>query len=693
MCLGKEVMNECVQYPLSSTQEVVWLDQLITPDAPCYNIGGFFVLNGQLDIARFNLAINDVVANHDALRITLTETQSSALQQFNQSLVFQLTRVDFSVFPDAKQRALAYANEKLTQPFNLYESRLWDMQWLKINDDQGYWFFCYHHLVSDGVSVTLIRDAVADAYNRLTKGEILTNTGEQKPAYENFIGKDNSYLSSNRYQKDKSFWFECFTTAPEPLFLKVNDGNETHVVKQLTWRLPQAIFTKITDIANTIGCSNSHFFMAVIAIYFSRICGQRENIVIGMPVHNRSNNEQKKTVGMFSSVIPVSITINPDESFEQTMQALARQLKRVYRHQRFPMSEITRQLRTETSAIVDLYDISLSVEDIASDIEFNELSSTLVPLHNGFEPQPLTIAIQAYDKFEDVLVHFNYDVNFFNTAEIKQHQQRIEQLTLQAVAEPQHKVSQLSLLLKGERQQLLNFNSPTVDYQGANSIHGRFEAQVTKTPLAIAAVFKVLDVYHRLSYEQLNQRSNQVAAYLRLQGIGANTIVGLYCQRSLDFLVGVLGILKAGGAYVPLDPSNPKERLNYMVSDSQVSLILSQEVLRDTLTLPDTCYCVYLDNSALFSEYSAENVANESLPEDLAYMIYTSGSTGQPKGALVHHGGALNHIDAEFDLLGFIKDGELQACNFLQSAASSSDVSVWQFLAPVVSGGKTVILE
>jgi amino acid adenylation domain-containing protein len=702
MYLGIEVMNECVRCDLTSTQEVVWLDQLITPDAPCYNIGGFFVLKGKVDVKRLNLAISQVIANHDALRITITETDTGAYQQFNDSMEFQLQFVDFSSFEDAEQRALRYCSSELVKPFSLYENRLWNMQWLKINDEQGYWFFCYHHLISDGVSVTLIRTAVANAYNQSQQN--LHHIEMQAPQYQKFIDQDKLYLSSNRYKKDKNFWLEHFDTAPEPVFVKQNQNTENQVVNQLTWRMPQEVFTKISELSIAVGCSKTHFFMAIIAIYFTRAFGERDNLVIGMPVHNRSNNDQKKTVGMYSSVIPVHVSIDRELTFEQTMQVFASQLKRIYRHQRFPMSEITRQLRNGKGARFSLYDISLSVEDMSSDVEFNDIDSTLVPLHNGFEPQPLTIAIQAYDKREDVLIHFNYDLNFFNRDDIEQHQQRIECLVLKAIDQPKSKVSSMPILATGELEQLMCFNGPAVNYNGSLSVHGRFEAQVESVPAAVAAVSYFDNNKHSLgelsytnrqqiSYQQLNQKANQVAHYLKFQGVKANTLVGIYCHRSIDFLIAVLGILKAGGAYVPLDPTNPIERLNYMVSDSKVNIILSQEALAGSIKLPDTCQCAFLDKCDVFNAYSPLNPKNETLPEDLAYMIYTSGSTGMPKGALVHHGGALNHLDAEFDLLGFIKNDELQAVNFLQSAASSSDVSVWQFLAPVASGGKTVILE
>ncbi|WP_039991194.1 AMP-binding protein, partial [Vibrio azureus] len=198
---------------------------------------------------------------------------------------------------------------------------------------------------------------------------------------------------------------------------------------------------------------------------------------------------------------------------------------------------------------------------------------------------------------------------------------------------------------------LNDFNGKTVTYHGEPCVHYRFESQVQRCPDAMA----VIGDNHSLSYAELNAKANQLAHYLRESGVARGDLVGIYAQRSPEFLVAILAIMKAGGAYIPFDPVNPISRIDYMLTDSGVSVLLTEnellEHLKDNLETPLACKALRLDcDLSSLETYSTENPVwcNES--DDLAYMIYTSGSTGQPKGALVHHAGALNHIDAEFDV-------------------------------------------
>lgn len=248
----------------------------------------------------------------------------------------------------------------------------------------------------------------------------------------------------------------------------------------------------------------------------------------------------------------------------------------------------------------------------------------------------------------------------------------------------------LSILTEQDvTQQLQAYQYPQRQWCIETTLHQRFEAMVLSFPDEVAVVHG----QQELTYQQLNLRANQLADYLRANGVAEGQRVGIYMPRCCDFLVSILAIMKASAAYVPFDPVNPKGRLETMLADAQLSVLITHQALDGTIVTTDVP-CVLQYSASELQDYNGENVPHKLAATRPAYMLYTSGSTGKPKGALVHHAGAMNHIFAEFHVLGFIDDqGQPQAKNFLQTAASSSDVSVWQFLAPLMCGGKTVIID
>ncbi|ACC81021.1 non-ribosomal peptide synthetase [Nostoc punctiforme] len=243
-------------------------------------------------------------------------------------------------------------------------------------------------------------------------------------------------------------------------------------------------------------------------------------------------------------------------------------------------------------------------------------------------------------------------------------------------------INNLSALTEQERHKILvEWNHTTVAYPKHLCIHQLFEAQVEKTPDSIAVVFKE----EQLTYQELNHRANKIAHYLRLLGVDTEVLVGICVERSLEMIVGILSILKAGGAYVPLDPTYPKERLSFMLSDSQVQVVLTQEKFVDDLAASGA-KLVCLDDKKSFHQESNENPSSGVAPENLAYVIYTSGSTGTPKGVLIQHQGVCNLAQAQVKLFNVQQNSRV-----LQFASFSFDASVWEIFMALCSGASLYI--
>jgi non-ribosomal peptide synthetase component F len=275
---------------------------------------------------------------------------------------------------------------------------------------------------------------------------------------------------------------------------------------------------------------------------------------------------------------------------------------------------------------------------------------------------------------------WEYNTDLFDTGTIERMTGHFVTLLEGIVANPLERISQLPLLTAVEQQQLLiEWNDTQVDYPQDKCIHQLFEEQCLRTPDAVAVVFE----NQQLTYHELNCRANQLAHYLQSLGVGADVLVGLCVERSLEMIVGILGILKAGGAYVPLDPEYPQNRIQFMLKDSGTSVLLTQSFLLDQLPIAEQqnpCQVICLDQESFSSELT-DNPSPQSTSNNLAYVIYTSGSTGRPKGVMIEHQALVNLS------LAWCKTFQVQSqSRLLQFGSFSFDLSAAEIATTFVSG-------
>src|SRR4028119_1221279 len=306
-------------------------------------------------------------------------------------------------------------------------------------------------------------------------------------------------------------------------------------------------------------------------------------------------------------------------------------------------------------------------------------SLTLRSLERESSTAKFDLTMSMEDTEEGLVGSLEYNTDLFDATTISRMREHFQTLLEGIVANPEQCLSDLPLLTQPERQQLLvEWNNTQTEYPCDKCIHQLFEAQVQQTPDAVAVVFED----QQLTYDELNIRANQLAHHLRSLGIGPDGLVGICVERSLEMVIGMLGILKAGGAYVPLDPYYPSERLTYMLSDSQVPVLLTQEKLMPGLSEHQArVVCLDRDWGVTLTQ-NEENPVSEVKPENLAYVIYTSGSTGKPKGVLVTHQGLCNLSSAQIRLFDLHSDSRV-----LQFASFSFDASIWEIVMALGSGG------
>ncbi|MCF5434524.1 amino acid adenylation domain-containing protein, partial [Pseudomonas syringae] len=673
--------NSNVSYELSSVQQGIWLGQIANPDIPLYNIGMKLEIKGDLDIPMFEKAINLVVRHNDALRLALFQEGDIARQRVLPSVDITFELVDFSDYVDSVERAQEYLQHAFSRPFNPLEGILWEAQLVRCSASRHYWLGRYHHLVMDGSGATLFCHAVAKAYNNLLVG---IDELEEGSSYRDFLVKDQAYLNSPRLERDRSFWRERYAQIPPSLLQWSGDHAVGSMCKSghIRSTIKRDLFNAVAAVATEHGLSPVTVFFAVVSAYFSRV-GGAEEVIIGMPLHNRTTARQKQTIGMFSSVIPVGVRVDPNRSLLELMGDVAAELRRCYRHEHFPIAELNRALNIGHSRRKQIFDITLSFEKFDADFVFGGAPSKAIRMYSGFDQTPLSIAICDYYSDEDVVVDFNFNLACFRPDEVERIRDRITLLLESVAAHESTPIGQLALMGKAERRQVLvEFNATHQALQQDLLVHQLFEQQAQQQPQALALVCGD----QRVTYAELSERSNQVADVLLSLGIAPDDRVAICVERSVEMVVGLLGILKAGGAYVPLDPGYPPERLHYMLEDSAPVAVLVQRTTRDllgALTMP----VLDLQGVNRAAEARHDRVLPTVTPQHLAYVIYTSGSTGQPKGVMIEHRNLVNLVAWHCEAFNLTRRKRVSSV-----AGVGFDACVWELWPALCVGASLSLL-
>ncbi|RKZ79751.1 MAG: hypothetical protein DRR19_24565, partial [Candidatus Parabeggiatoa sp. nov. 1] len=628
-------------YPLSSPQRDIWFDQILHPDVPLYNIGGYVRIEGPIEPNLFEKALNQIIQENDALRIILHEGESLPTQTFAENVHINLDFQDFSTQENAFESALKWMSEEFVKPFQLYDGLLFQFALCKASDNCYYWLKKYHHLIVDGWAISLVVQRVATAYNALSAGQSSTHNYY---SYQDFIQNDQTYLESEKFVKAKHYWQEKYREVPEPLLVRKSAAQfqgQTLPSQRATLCLKRSFYNQLIEFAQKKKVSLFHVILGSLYCYFVRTC-DREDLVIGLPTLNRNNAAFKQTVGLFVGVSPAWFRFGTDLSFVELVESIRKELQRDYRHQRFPISELNRQLGLHGENRQPLFDLTLSYMDQNYDANFDGCTVEFTFLPHYFEQNALVIFVDEFHKQSDIKVDFDYNFGAFDEDEIERLKARFEFLLGEILRKPSVPVRALQIMPDAELKKIVvEWNNTTTDYPRDKTLVDLFEEQVAKTPENVAVVFE----NQQLSYWELNRKANQLAHYLMTLGVGTETLVGICVERSVEMVIGLLGILKAGGAYVPLDPSYPEGRLQFMLEDSCVPVLLSQSHLLERVPV-STAFVVCLDREKeSIAVGSGENPIRLCYPMNLAYVIYTSGSTGKPKGVLGIHKGMVNRLN------------------------------------------------
>jgi amino acid adenylation domain-containing protein len=664
-------------------QEEIWLSQVIHNEIPMYNIGGNIKINGYIDADIFIETQHRVAQQNDAFRMVFQKGATLPHLGFSDT-AREMVLKDFSSQADPDKSAMQWWGKEFCKPFKIYDAQLSRYFLLKLSEKSFYYAVCAHHLTMDGYCFALLNQRLLENYNALIKG-----AGETagKPSYVDYISNDISYYrSSDAFDQAKAYWSNKFKTIPRPVISRRYAAGYAKTATPSAfshiWLTPEFYYQLIQYSKQRQG--NVFFLMAgILYTYFLRTADIKK-FVFSIPLLNRPTLEFMETMGPFVNVVPVCLDFGLDIDIQTFFELLKTELKESFPHQRFPLGEINRAAKLKRTGRDQLFDVSLSYEKFNYNVmDYNGTGFEVNTMHNGWEQTPLTLAIKEYQKETGVKLEFYYNLAAYKPDEIKFLMARVQYMLQQLLDNPDIPLSKLNILPEQESNKLLvDFN------QRAQSGPAPCETICQKVAQAAGTYPDHTAVQlnnQQISYLNLNDRSERIAAYLRPLLRTSETIVGVYVDRSIEMVVGILAILKAGGAYVPLDPDYPPERIKFMIEDSGTSTILTLNKFASKFAGDKTLNIIIIDKFPFEKQIVEENKAPLNAA-GLAYVIYTSGTTGLPKGVMCTHGGLVNLVAAQNKIFDISHESRV-----LQFASLNFDASVSEMFT-ALSAGATLVL-
>lgn len=681
--LASAVAAPAQEVPVTEPQLEVWLSDQLSDEASCsYNESFSLYMKGSVNESALKEAIRALVNRHDALRATFVH--EGQMEKFAPQLDLQIPTVDLTLLTAAERdgRVKQIIRDDAHTPFRLAEGPMIRAQLVKLAPDYSQLIFTAHHIVCDGWSTNVLLDELSKIYNALNGG-----TSWSLPApmsFADYARSQREFLNGPEGARVEKFWLEQFQQ-PAPL-LDLPTDHPRPAVKEFRGatyrtRIGADAYNAIKKLGARQKCTLFVTLLAGFEILLSRLSGQ-DDIVVGIPTAGQSLLEDATLVGHCVNFIPLRGKLTGNPTAAQFLANVKQTVLAGYEHQNYTYGRLVRKLQVPRDpSRLPLTEVQFNLERVGDDMRFDGFEAEADPNPKSFVN--FDIFLNVVESKDGLMLDCDYNTGLFDEATIARWLSHYETLLLGMVENSDRPVSRLPLLNAASRQQMVaEWNATAADFPRNLCVHQLFEAQAKKKPDAIAAVFES----ERLTYRELDRRSNQLANYLQTLGVKPGVMVGVFVERSLDMIVALLGVMKAGGAYVPMDPTYPAERISFVLADASVPVLLTQESLYRTVNIGGAHH-VFLDTEwRTIAQHGSDAPPVAVSSEDLAYVIYTSGSTGKPKGVEIPHRAVVNL------LLSMSKKPGLTASDTLLAVTTLSfDIAGLELFLPLAMGAKLVI--
>jgi amino acid adenylation domain-containing protein len=667
--------------PLSFAQQRLWFIDKLEGDNCVYNVPFLWQISGVLDVSALEKAITTIIQRHEVLRTSFAVVDESPIQVIHAHPQLKIQVLDWRQVSKEHQlsKASQLATEELQQPFDLSKPPLLRVKLLQLAKKSHLLLLVIHHIACDGWSMDIFRRELFALYTAFCNGES-SPLPELLLQYADFAHWQRQWLQGEVLQTQLNYWqkqladvlplLELPTDKPRPSVQSFKGRSE---FLELNADLTQ----KLKRLSQESGTTLFMTMLGAFALLLSRYSRQQD-IVVGSAIANRNRREIEPLIGFFVNTLALRTKLQGNPTFLELLQRVKQVTLDAYDHQDLPFEKLVDELGLERSlSHHPLFQVAFGLQGGTPEkLEIPGLTLSRFEWENTTTLFDLSLIFRETP--QGLTGEWEYASDLFEAETIQRMSEHFQVLLKQIIANPNQPINSLSLLTEDERQKLQSWNKTQTDYPHDKTLVDLFEEQVTKNPDNLAVFFES----QTLTYQELNQKANQLAYYLiHNYQIHPEALIGISVERSLEMIIGVLGILKAGGAYVPIDPNYPSERIKFMLKDSGISVLLTQSPLKKQLPLTELKHQVICLDEEVFAEELTDNPSPESKPDNLAYVIYTSGSTGRPKGVMIEHKAIVNLA------LGWAETFQVHNhSRLLQFGSFSFDLSVAEIATTFVTG-------
>jgi tyrocidine synthetase-3 len=667
------VIPEADNYMVSDAQRRLWILSQSEQSNISYNTYSYFELLGEYSVGHFNRAIYAVIERHEILRTVFRMNELDEIRQWvleSSTLDLKIEHKDLrqEVIPEVKVKEYIKTDSLLA--FDLEKGPLFRIILFRLSDEKYVFYYNFHHIISDGWSISILIKDVLAYYNAFSSG-VDASLPDLRIQYKDYSVWQRAFLKQETSIQSKNYWLNHL--AGNLPLLNLPSFKNRPIIKTHNGRKLQYVFSP-DGLINYNKHKGGSIFVGIVAslnILFYRYTNQKD-ILLGTPVAGRNHVDLENQIGFYVNTLVLRNEIIDSDSFDTFYDRVKQIMHKAYEYQDYPFDRLVEELNIEKDISRNaIFDIMVVLESASKDeglpeILTNELNK-LIDLGSSVSKFDLLFEFQEFESCFSLIVEYNEDIYDKEFVEqfIKHYCQLIEKIGL----DPYKPLIEINFLTDIEFAGLSLLNNTASNYPNTKSIVDLVEEQVKKSPNNIALIFGDLE----LTYKELDQISNQLAHFLVKEfSIKNNDLVTVKLQRSDWLILVILGVLKSGAAYVPIDPEYPKARIDFIERDSNSKLIIDDRILRK------------FQKSS--SSYSRESLKSLIKSDSLMYVIYTSGSTGNPKGCLLTHQNVVRLLVNEKHPFDFTNDDVWVLCHSIHF-----DFSVWEVFCPLVYGAKLVI--
>ena len=676
--------------PLSAAQKRIWLLNAFDPGTPVWNRPLAVRLVGALECEVLRATLTEIVRRHQILRTNYRLTEEGPQQVVDAARAVPLEFEDLSSLPEPQRegRAQQIAIKESGKVFDLSSGPMVRAKLLRLHAHHHVLLVLMHHITFDGWSEGLFHDELRRIYGGLrAAGE--SPLPEPVIQYHDFAAWEEQGRSHDELDRSQAYWRGLFASLPPKLNLpKLEQASQTALYSggSEVLIIETALRDRLKQFSKQEHASLFMTLLMSFQLLLARYCDQ-DDISVGVPVAGRIRSETEKLIGCFMNVLVLRATVSEDLTVRELMAQVREASLGAFAHQALPFEQLVKELRPERRpGRWPLFQAMFHLRNLPGPSAVTSCDLELGPFEfDRNDIGGIDLSLEIQDREQGLRCCLTYRRDVFEASFIRQMLGHFHNLLVSVLSHPDQLVWTLPMLSEAEHhQQVVEWNDTGAEYPSQLCVHHLFEAQVEKTPHAVA----VTSTTEELTYRELNRRANRLAYRLQDLGVGPGVLVGLCVERSAEMVIAILAVLKAGGGYVPLNPGHPPARLRDLIKSAELQFLLVTNSVPDELA---NCVPHLLEvgpAAQVPNTREERNLASNVRPSDLIYVLFTSGSTGQPKGVMIRHASVVNFLFFKQSAMPLNSEDRV-----LARASYTFDDSVWELFEPLVVGARIILAE